>query len=72
MTPINPHVVEATLAALPAAIAVSRKLLRQNNETTQAQFPPDSDHINQIHQRANGLTETLKNIVGYPRHGLNE
>ncbi len=33
MIPINPHLVQSTLLALPVAIAVSQKLLRQHNET---------------------------------------
>jgi hypothetical protein len=72
MIPINPHAVEATLVAIPTAIAASRKLLRQHNEPAAVQPASTAEKMNQIEQRATTLTETLKNIVGYPHYGLNE
>jgi hypothetical protein len=72
MIPINPHAIQATLVAIPTAIAASRKLLRQHNEPVPVQSASTAEKMNQIEQRATTLTDTLKNIVGYSHFGLNE
>jgi len=58
--------------ALPAAVALTRKLLhdRQSPLPTQAGSP--ADRTNQLEPRAKTLSERLKSIAGYPHHGLNE
>jgi hypothetical protein len=72
MIPINPHVVSSSLLALPAAVALTRKLLHDRKTSTPVLAGSLADQMNQIERRANTLTDTLKNIVGYNHHGLNE
>ena len=70
MIPIHPHAVSSSLLALPAAVALTRKLLHDRKTSAPVLAGSLADRMNQIEQRANTLTETLKNIVGYNHHGL--
>jgi glyoxylase-like metal-dependent hydrolase (beta-lactamase superfamily II) len=72
MIPIHPHVVSSSLLALPAAVALTRKLLHDRKSSILVEAGSPADRMNQIERRAKTLTETLKNIVGYHHHGLNE
>jgi hypothetical protein len=70
MIPIPPHAVNASLLALPAAAALTRKIICDRKAVPESASP--AERIEQVEQRAKTLTETLKNIVGYPHHGINE
>ena len=72
MIPINPHAISSSLLALPAAIVITRKLLMNRKTSVTVGAGPHAGRLNQIERRANTLTETLKHIVGYHHHGLNE
>ncbi len=72
MIPIHPHAVSSTLLALPAAVALTHKLLHDRKAALKVIAGSPADRINQIERRAKTMTETLKNIMGYPHHGLNE
>ena len=72
MIPVNPHTINATLLALPAAVALTRKLLRDRRVLSPADAVPPADQMAEVERRANSMTETLKNIVGYPHRGLNK
>ena len=72
MIPIHPHAVSSTLLALPVAIAVTRKLIHNRKTLTLVEAGSPADRMNQIERRAKTLTETLKNIVGYHHHGIND
>ena len=60
------------MLALPAAVALTRKLLHDRKASLPVIAGSPADQMNQIDRRAKTLTETLKNIVGYHHHGLNE
>ena len=72
MIPIHPHVIGSTLLALPAAVALTRKLLHDHKASPQIVAGSPADRMNQVEHRAKTLTETLKNIVGYHHHGIND
>ena len=72
MIPINLHAVSSTLVALPAAAMITRKLLQNRKASVPVTASSTANQMIQIERRANTLTETLKNIVGYHHHGLNE
>jgi hypothetical protein len=72
MIPVNPHTINVSLLALPAAVALTRKLLRDRKALAPSEAIPSADQIEEVERRANTMSETLKNIVGYPHHGLNE
>jgi len=72
MIPINPHALNASLVALPVAMAAARKLLHDRKSPLPAAAESSSDSVSQIERRAKTMTETLKKIVGYPHHGINE
>ena len=72
MIPIHPHAFGSSLLALPAAVALTRKLLHDRKASLPLIAGSPVERINQIERRANTLTETLKNIAGYHHHGLNE
>ena len=72
MIPIHPHSVSASLLVLPAAVALTRKLIRDHQASAPVQEGSPADPLHQIERRAKTLTETLKHIVGYPHHGLND
>ena len=72
MIPINTHMVNSSLLALPAAVVIARKLLQNRKALVLAGTDATTERVNQIQRRAHTLTETLKNIVGYNQHGLNE
>ena len=72
MIPIHPHAVSSTLLALPVAIAVTQKLIHDNKASNPVEAGSSADRMNQIERRAKTLTETLKNIVGYHHHGIND
>lgn len=72
MIPIHPHAVSSTLLALPAAVALTRKLIHDRKALTPVAAGSAGERINQVERRAKTLTETLKNIVGYHHHGLND
>ncbi len=72
MIPLNPHAVNSSLLALPAAVAITRKLLRERKTPVTNQANSPTDQMNQDERTANTFTESLKKIVGYPHHGLNE
>lgn len=72
MTPLNLHTINSSLVALPVAMAYTRKLLADHKTPVTAKSGSPDDQIKRIEKRANSLTETLKGIVGYHHHGLNE
>ena len=72
MIPINIHAVNTTLLALPAAVVLTRKLLQNHKAPVPAISGAPADRFKDIQRRANTLTETLKNIVGYHHHGIND
>jgi hypothetical protein len=72
MMPIHPHAVSSTLLALPVAIVVTQKLVHNLKASTPVEAGSSDDRMNQIERRAKTLTETLKNIVGYHHHGIND
>ena len=72
MIPINPHALNASLLALPVARAAARKLLHDRRAAVPVAVESPADAMKQVERRAKTMTETLKNIVGYPHHGLND
>jgi len=72
MIPFNPHSINSSLMALPAAVALTRKLLHDRKSSLPAETNSPADRPNQLEPRAKTLAERLKNIAGYPHHGLNE
>jgi len=72
MIPISPHLVNSSLLALPVAIIFTRKLLLNRNDAVTAGAGALEVRMKHMERRANTLTETLKNIVGYHHHGLND
>jgi len=72
MIPIHPHLIGSSMLALPAAVALTRKLIHDHKSSLPVIAGSPADRMNQVERRAKTLTETLKNIVGYPHHGLNE
>jgi len=72
MIPIHPHAVASSLLVLPAAVALTRKLLRDRKTLAPVEPGSPADRINQVEHRAKTLTETLKNIAGYDHYGINE
>jgi len=72
MIPINPHAISSSLLALPAAVIITRKLLMDRKTVAPVETSAPTGRLNQIERRANNWRETLKDIVGYPHHGLNE
>lgn len=72
MIPIHPHAVSSSLLALPAAVALTRKLLHDRKTLTPVEAGSPADRMKQVERRAKTLTETLKNIVGYHHHGIND
>ena len=72
MIPVNPHTINASLLALPAAMALTRRLLRNRRALAPADAVPPADQMAEVERRANSMTEILKNIVGYPRHGFSK
>jgi len=72
MIPLNPHAVSSSLLALPVAVALTRKLIHDRKAPVPIAAGLPTDQMNQVELRAKTLTETLKNIVGYHHHGLNE
>ena len=72
MIPIHPHAVSSSLLALPAAVALTRKLLHDRKASAPVETGSPAERTNQNNQRAKTMTETLKNIVGYHHHCLNE
>ncbi len=72
MTPLNLHTINSSLVALPVAMAYTRKLLANHKTPVTARSGSPENPIKLIEKRANSLTETLKSIVGYSHHGLNE
>ena len=72
MIPVHPHTLNASLVALPAAVALTRKLIHDRKALAPVEPGLPADRINQVEQRATTLTDTLKNIVGYDHYGLND
>ena len=72
MIPINLHAVNTSLLALPVAVTITRKLLLSHRVSVTIESGSPTEQMRHIERRANTLTETLKNIVGYSHHGLNE
>jgi len=58
--------------AMPVAVALTRKLLHDHKASVPIEAGSQTDRMNQVERRAKTLTETLKNIVGYHHHGINE
>ena len=72
MTPFNPHALNASLLALPAAVAFTRQLLRHRKMAVLAATESPVDLKNQVERHSKTMTETLKSIVGYHHHGIND
>jgi hypothetical protein len=72
MTPTHLHTVSTTLLALPAAMALTHKLLQNHRAHVPILVGSPGDRVKHLAHRANTLTKTLKNIVGYHHHGLND
>ena len=72
MLPANLHAVNSTLLALPAAVALTRKLLHDSKASVPVEAGSPADRMNQVERRAKTLTDTLKNIVGYDHFGIND
>ena len=72
MIPIHPHALATSLLALPAAVSLTRKLLHDRKALVPVVADSPADRMNQVERRAKTLTETLKNIVGYHHHGIND
>ena len=72
MIPVNPHALNASLLALPVAIACSRRLLLACKSQALANVSPMDAKIRNIESRAQNMTETLRRIEGYRHGGLND
>jgi hypothetical protein len=72
MTPIHPHSINASLLALPVAMAFSRRLLLTCKSPITATASAVDVKIKTIESRANKMTETLRGIEGYRHGGLND
>jgi len=72
MIPIHHHTVTSSLLALPAAVALTRKLLHDRKTLVRAEPGSSAGRMNQVKRRAKTLTETLNNIVGYDHYGIND
>lgn len=72
MTPLNLHTLNSSLLALPVAVVFTRKLLLNHKPSVMEQAVSLDDKISFVERRANQLTKTLKDIMGYDHHGLNE
>lgn len=72
MTPSNLHTLNSSLLALPVAIIFTRRLLLNHKSPVLVVANSLDEKMNLIERRANSLTDTLKGIVGYSHHGLNE
>jgi hypothetical protein len=72
MTPLNLHTLNSSLLALPVAVVFTRKLLLNHKASATVESISLNDKISFIEKRANKLTKTLKDIMGYDHHGLNE
>ena len=75
MTTHNLHTLNSSLVALPVMMVFTRRLLLNYKSPALIEASSLSSldkKVKLIEQRANRLTNTLKNIVGYNHHGLNE
>ena len=72
MTTHNLHTLNSSLAALPVMMIFTRRVLLNYKSPALIEASSLDKKVKLIEQRANRLTSTLKNIVGYNRHGLNE
>ena len=65
MTPLNLHTLNSSLLALPVAVVFTRKLLLNHISSVTVKSISLDDKISFVERRANKLTKTLKDIVGY-------
>jgi hypothetical protein len=72
MTTHNLHTLNSSLLALPVVMIFTQRLLLKYKSPALIEASSLDKKVKLIEQRANRLTSTLKNIVGYNRHGLNE
>jgi len=72
MSTHNLHTLNSSLLALPVMMIFTRRLLLNYKSPALIEASSLDKKVKLIEQRANRLTSTLKNIVGYNRHGLNE
>ena len=72
MSTHNLHTLNSSLLALPVVMIFTQRLLLKYKSPALIEASSLDQKVKLIEQRANRLTSTLKNIVGYNRHGLNE
>ena len=72
MSTHNLHTLNSSLLALPVMMIFTRRLLSNHKSPALIKTSSLDKKLKLIEQRANRLTNTLKNIVGYNHRGLNE
>jgi len=72
MSTHNLHTLNSSLLALPVMMIFTRRLLSNYKSPGLIKASSLDKKVKLIEQRANRLTSTLKNIVGYNHYGLNE
>ena len=70
MMPVNQHMVNTSLLALPAAVAFTKKLMQDRKAPTHT--GSETEQIGEFEQSAKVVTKTLKSIIGYQHHGIND
>lgn len=72
MTPSNIHMLNSTLLALPAAVVLTRRLLRAPQSFVLLRAAPAGEKPKFLSPSAGTPVERLKNITGYHHDGIND